>query len=421
MQRVVVTGLGAISSLGSTCAEVTDSLRHSRSGLTSLDGLREAGFSCSVYGPVRSWDAKRVPARARRTRSTVAQYAAVAACDALRDAQLSVDQLDATRTGVIVGTAFGGINELSKMHRLLQAGKKSRAGAVGVAKTMNSGTAGNLAATLGLRGRAYSVSTSFAAGPDNIGHAYEQIKHGMMDVALCGAAEEDCWLQIGAYFDNWGGFPSDYNDRPTEACRPYDLHRQGLVMSAGSGILLIESLEHAQRRNAPVYAEIVGYGSASDGVDMFRPTGQGLTRAIRRASADASEHGVHRLDYINTHGTGTPLGDRVESEVLRDTVGDGPLISSTKGLSGHALGASGALEAVYTLLMLDAGFVAPTANLQTIAVECDGLNHVQTLVERPLETAMSFNVGLGGFNSSLVYGKLEGSAGLRTHGPKTET
>ncbi len=418
MQRVVVTGLGAISSLGCTCADVTDALRHSRSGLTSLDGMREAGFSCSVYGPVRGWDAKRVPARARQTRSTVAQYAAVAASDALQDAQLQVDQLDATRTGVIVGTAFGGIGELSKMHRLLQAGKKSRAGAVGVAKTMNFGTAGNLAATLGLRGRAYSVSTSFAAGPDNIGHAYEQIKHGMMDVALCGAAEEDCWLQIGPYFDNWDGFPSDYNDRPAEACRPYDLDRQGLIMSAGSGILLLESLDHARRRNARVYAEIVGYGSANDGADLFRPTGRGLTRAIRQALAEASGHGVDRLDYINTHGTGTPLGDRIEAEVLRDTVGDGPMISSTKGISGHGLGASGALEAVYTLLMLDAGFVAPTANLQNVAVECTGLNHVQTLVERPLETAMSFNVGLGGFNSALVYGRLKGSAGPKTHGSK---
>jgi len=405
MQRVVVTGLGVVSSLGCTCAEVTDALRHSRSGLTSLDGMREAGFSCSVYGPVRGWDAKRVPDRAQRTRSTVAEYAAVAASDALQDARLQVEQLDATRTGVIVGTAFGGINELSKMHRLLQAGEKSRAGSVGTAKAMNCGTASNLAATFGLRGRAYSVSTSFAAGPDNIGHAYEQIKHGIMDVALCGAAEEDCWLQIGAYFDNWGGFPSDYNDRPMEACRPYDLHRQGLVMSAGSGILLIESLDHARQRKARVYAEIVGYGSANDGADMFRPTGQGLTRAIRQALEDASGHGVERLDYINTHGTGTPLGDRIEAEVLRGTVGDGPMISSTKGISGHGLGASGALEAVYTLLMLDAGFVAPTANLQTVAVECSGLNHVQTVVQRRLETAMSFSVGLGGCNSSLVFAR----------------
>ncbi|HYW79659.1 MAG TPA: beta-ketoacyl-[acyl-carrier-protein] synthase family protein, partial [Thermoguttaceae bacterium] len=383
-----------------------EALRHSRSGLISLDAMREAGFSCSIYGPVRGWDAKRVPARAQETRSTVAEYAAVAASDALQDAGLQVEHLDAARTGVIVGTAFGGINELSRMHRLLQGGEKSRAGEVGVAKAINSGTACNLAATLGLRGRAYSVSTSFAAGPDNIGHAYEQIKHGMMDVALCGAAEEDCWLQIGAYFDNWGGLPSDYNDRPAEACRPYDLHRQGAVLSAGAGILLIESLDHARRRNARIHAEIVGYGSANDGADMFRPTGQGLTRAIRQAMTEASSHGVRRLDYINTHGTGTPLGDRVEAEVLRDVVGDGPMISSTKGLSGHAMGACGAIEAVYTLRMLDAGFVAPTVNLQNVAVECEGLRHVRAVVEQSIETAMTFSVGLGGFNSSLVFSKL---------------
>jgi len=405
IQRVVATGLGAICSLGSTCADIADSLRYGRSGLATLEDMHEAGFSCSVYGPVRGWDPKRVPARADATRSTVAQYAAVAAQDALEDAGLHPDRLDPARTGVIVGTAFGGINELSKMDRLLRAGKRTQVEAVGAAKTMNSGTAGNLAATLGLRGRTYSVSTSFAAGPDNIGHAYEQIKHGIMDVAVCGSAEEDCWLQIGAYFDNWGGLPSDYNDRPTEACRPYDLNRQGLVMSAGSGILLLESLDHARQRGARIRAEIVGYGSANDGADMFRPTGQGLTRAIGQAAAEAATLGVDRLDYINTHGTGTPIGDRVECEVLRETVGEGPLISSTKGLSGHALGASGSLEAVYTLLMLEAGFVAPTANLETIAVECTGLSHVQSVVEQPLRAAMSFNVGLGGFNSALVFGR----------------
>jgi 3-oxoacyl-[acyl-carrier-protein] synthase-1 len=337
----------------------------------------------------------------------VAAYAAAAATDALVDGGLNPDGLDGTRAGVIVGSVFGGISETSRMHRLLTTGKKSRAGVVGNARQINSTAAGNLAAMLNFKARAYSVSTSFASAADNIGHAYELIKHGVMDVAVCGGAEEDCWLQIAPYFDNSGVLAVEYNARPTQACRPYDAARTGAVLSAGSGILLLESLEHALRRGAKIRAEIVGYGSANDGSDLFYPTGEGLKRAIQQALAEAADQGVHLIDYVNTDGTGTVLGDRIEAEVLRAVVGKGPLVSSTKGLTGHALGAAGALEAVYTLLMISDNFVAPTTNLESVAPECAGLNHVQTPIERGLSAVMNLHVGLGGFNSSIIFRKTE--------------
>jgi 3-oxoacyl-[acyl-carrier-protein] synthase-1 len=405
MRRVVVTGLGLASSIGCTSDLAVASLRGSRSGLVAFPQLEQAGCRCRVYGSVAGWDPSGIARAHRNTMSQVAAYAATSALDAIRDAELDLRWEDATRIGVIIGTAFGGIGETSRMHQLLNRGRKSRAGAVGVTRFMNSTAATNVAAALSLSGRTYSVSTSFASGPDNIGHALELIRRGHLDVALCGSAEEDCWRQLGAYFENWGVLSPDYNDRPEQACRPYDAQRRGLIMSAGAGTLLLESLEHAGARGARIHAELVGYGSANDGSDMFRPTGRGLAMAIEQAMAEAARHGVERLDYVNTHGTGTALGDRIETEVIRDVLGDGPYVSSTKGLTGHALGAGGALEVVYTLLMMINDFVAPTENLDTIAPDCQGVRHVQEVLECPIAAAMSFSVGLGGANSSLVFRK----------------
>jgi 3-oxoacyl-[acyl-carrier-protein] synthase-1 len=220
---------------------------------------------------------------------------------------------------------------------------------------------------------------------------------------VCGATEEECWFEVGPYFDNLGLMPTDYNDTPEQACRPYDVGRQGLVMTAGAGILVLESLQHAQQRGAEIHAEVVGYGSQNDGDNLYHPTGDGLSRALRDALAEAAGHGVRRVDYVNTHGTGTGVGDVIETSVLRTLLGDGPFVSSTKSLTGHGLGAAGAIEAVLTLLMLSEGFVAPTLNLETIDAECGGLRHVQRLIETDLDAVMSFSVGLGGTNSALVW------------------
>jgi 3-oxoacyl-[acyl-carrier-protein] synthase-1 len=370
--------------------------------------MQELGFKCCIYAPVKGWDPARVEKRPKKTMSTVAQYAAGAALEALRDAGLEVDQLQNNRTGIIVGTAFGGFNNLFRMEQLCLVHKKpSRAGITGLVKYINSTNSGNLAAYLGVRGRAYSVSSSSSSGTDNIGHAYELIKYGLQDVCVCGAAEEDSWKQVGAYFDNWDGMPKDWNDRPTGACRPYDRDRQGMVMSAGAGIVVLEDLENARRRGATLYAEIVGYGVTNDGTDMFRPTGKGLYRAIRQALDLAAEQGIHHIDYINSHGTGTPLGDRIEVGVIKDVFGsDGPLISSTKGLTGHSMGAAGAQEIVYTVLMLSHNFIAPTVNLDNISQECSGVSHVLSLIEKDLKTVMSLSTGLGGVNSCIIFKEL---------------
>jgi len=404
MQRVVITGLGVVSSLGCSTDAVCQSLHNGNSGLTSAPDWLEYGLRCGVYALVRDWDPKRVPRRSRQTMGHFATYAAAATLDALQDAQLNLQNLTSTdRVGVIVGSSFAGVDEISRLNQFLKANKKSRAGAVGVVKMMNSSASGNIASMLGLRGRSYSISSSFAAGLDNIGHGYELIKHGMLDVAICGAAEEDCGRQRGPSMDRWDAFATRYNDDPESACRPYDAKRDGIVMSAGSGILILESFEHAQQRDAHIYSEFIGYGAANDGSDMFRPNGDGLQRAISSAMSDAELNDGSTIEYVNTHGTGTAVGDEIEVEVLRGTIGDNSLISSTKGLAGHSLSACGALEAVYTLLMMEHKFIAPTCNLDNIAPECLGVKHVQDLVETDIATSMCINMGLGGTNSAVLF------------------
>jgi 3-oxoacyl-[acyl-carrier-protein] synthase-1 len=228
-----------------------------------------------------------------------------------------------------------------------------------------------------------------------------------MDLCIAGATEESTWKQIGGFFDNWGGMASSWNDQPEKACRPYDRDRQGTILSEGAGILILETFEHAERRGITPYAEIVGYGSANDGYDMFQASGEGLRECLRQAMAMATERGIDRIDYINSHGSGTKLHDPLEVQVISEIFGPrSPYVSSTKSIAGHALGATGALEAVFTLLMMQHGFIAPTMNLDHIAPDCEGISHVQSLIEVPLETAMTFNAGLGGTNACLIFRRL---------------
>lgn len=405
MRRVVVTGLGIISSIGNSKAEVVASLRESRSGIEFLSEMQELGFKCCVGGKVKDLDTGRVEKRARQTMSRVAQYAAVAALEALEDSQLPLAALPSSRVGVIVGTSFGGINEWARAEdMLLRFRNPSRLGATGLLKGMHSTVSGNLAAWLGVQGRTYAICSSFCSGLDNIGHAYELIARGVVDLCLCGAAEESSLRQIWGFVDNWGGMPSSWNDHPEKACRPYDRDREGTVFSEGAGILILEALEHARQRGIDPYAEVVGYGAANDGFDMFKPSGEGLTECLRQALNAAECHGVQRIDYINSHGTGTKLHDALEVKVIKEIFGThAPFLSSTKALAGHALGAAGAQEAVFTLLMLRHGFIAPTVNLEHISPDCEGVVHVQSPLEMFLETAVCFNSGLGGSNACLVF------------------
>lgn len=411
MNRVVITGLGIVSSIGNGTEAVLDALRTSRSGMVFMPEMQQLGYRCCVYAPVGELDVSGIRRKTLRTMSTCAIYATVATLEALRDAQLSVDDLDVERTGIVAGTCFAGTNEVPLAEEAIaEHGSASPIGALGVVKIMNSTVAAGLAAHLGVQGRVCSISAACATGLYNVGHAYELIKYGVEDVCICGSAEEDTWRQIGLSADNGDTMPIDFNDRPRRACRPYDRDRQGFVMSAGAGMFVLEDLDRARRRGAPIYGEIVGYGAANDGDDMFVSSGEGLEASIRAAMHEAARHDVTQIDYINTHGAGTPSGDRTEVEVLRrlfDTqqaAGGlcGPLISSTKGISGHAQGATASQEAVFTTLMLHHGFVAPTANLDHIAPECEGVRHVQAVEEHPLKTAMTINSGLGGVNACLI-------------------
>lgn len=409
MRRVVVTGMGIVSSIGNSKGEVLRSLREGHSGLEFIPEMRELGLQCQVAGRVKGLEAaaEKLGKRSLQTMSSVAKYTAVATLEAIADAQLPSDTLRSRHTGVVVGTAFGGINEVPKTEAMLLAHKSpTRLGATGAVKIMNSTVAVNLAVWLGIQGRCYAVSSACATGTDNIGHGFELIRHGLLDVCICGGAEEN-WIGAAAYLDNAFLGGTQFNARPGEVCRPYDRDRCGFVMSEGAGILVLEAFEHAMARGAPVYAEVIGYGSANDGDNMFEPKGGGLERSLRQALQMADDHRPERIDYINPHGAGTPVGDPVEVQVIREVFGQAsPWVSSTKSLSGHSQGAAGAHEAIFTLLMLQHGFVVPTLNLEHVAPECDGIRHVRTLMEMPLQTAMSFNAGLGGANACLIFRKL---------------
>lgn len=409
-RRVVVTGLGIVSSLGNGVGRVLRSLQDSHSGVVFMPEMKELGYKCCVAAPVEKPDTAGLPRKRLRTMSTAAFYGVAAALEAIADAGLPDDAFQSETAGVVVGTGAGGVSEVPRAEQLLAQGKSCRElGSAGFVRIMNSTATANLAVLLGAKGRTCSLSAACAGGLYNIGHAYELVRHGLCDLCLSGAAEEETWKQVGLSADNGDGMPIDWNDRPEQACRPFDRDRQGFVSSAGAGVVVLESLQRAERRGAKVFAEVVGYGAANDAHDMFVPSGDGLRRSILEAIGSASEAGVKRIDYINPHGPGTLAGDRVDVEAIRGIFGengDGPLVSSTKGLGGHAQGAAGAIEVIHTLLMLRHGFVAPTANLENVAPDCRGIRHVQTLQERRLATAITFNTGLGGVNACLVLRKL---------------
>ena len=409
MTRVAVTGMGIVSCLGNDKTEVWRSLKAGISGVRIVPEMRELGYRHPVAGLVRGLSVEGISKKALQTMSATARYAAVAALEALEDARLPLEMLRSTRAGVVVGSGGGDPNEAAAAENTLLAHKSpARIGAAAVVRMMNSTAALNLAAWLGVKGRCYSVSTACTTGTDSIGHGFELIRLGILDLCICGGAEAPAvrhgWAPHGAS----GVMPPDMDEHPERACRPYDVDRQGMVPSDGAGVLVLESLEVAERRGAPIVAEVIGYGTANNGESMYEPKVGGLTRAIKQALKVAEEtSGTIEIDYINPHGAGTKAGDAVEIQVIRDVFGDpSPLVSSTKPLNGHPQGAAGAHEAIFTLLMLQHDFVVPTPNLEHVAPECDGVRHVRSPLSQPLTTVMTFNAGLGGANACLIFRKL---------------
>ena len=399
MRRVAITGLGIVSSIGCDAEEVTGSLRDARSGIVAAPRYAELGFRCQVHAePGIDWEA-RVDRRAARFLASGTAYGHIAMEQAIADSGLSEEEVSNERTGLIVGSGGASTRAIVEAADTARTKGVKRIGPFAVPKAMSSGPSGTLATWFKIRGINYSISSACATSTHCIGAAYEQILLGNQDVVFAGGCEELDWT-LSCLFDAMGAMSSRFNDTPARASRPYDLDRDGFVIAGGAGMVVVEDMEHARARGATIHAEIVGYAANSDGHDMVSPSGEGAVRCMRMAMAGA---GNRKIDYLNPHGTGTPVGDLKEMAAVRDVFGTAaPLISSTKALTGHSLGAAGAQEAIYSLLMMREGFVAKSANIDTLDPAFEDLPIVRERLDRPLETIMSNSFGFGGTNGCLV-------------------
>lgn len=403
MRRVVITGLGIVSSLGNDKASVTESLRCGKSGIRHNPVYAEMGFRSHVSGrPDIDLDAV-IDRKDKRFMGDAAAYAAVAMQQAIADAGLPPELVSQPRTGIIAGS--GGASSLNQVEAADIARSKGvkRIGPYMVPRTMSSTISACLSTTFKIKGVNYSIASACATSAHCIGNAMEQILLGKQDIVFAGGGEEESWAQ-SCLFDAMGAMSSKYNDTPEKASRAYDVNRDGFVIAGGAGIVVLEEYEHAVRRGARIYAEVIGYGATSDGHDMVAPSGEGAKRCMEQALSTVDTP----IDYINAHGTSTPVGDTAELGAVRDVFGsNSPKISSTKSLSGHSLGAAGVQEAIYCLLMLEGDFVAGSANIDTLDPVAEGMNIVQKTIENAgLKTVMSNSFGFGGTNATLVMRKL---------------
>ena len=399
MRRVVVTGLGIVSSLGNNKAEVKDSLYHGRSGITFQQEYADRGLRSNVAGSIKNLDIEAlIDRKLLRFMAKGHAYAWLAMQEAIADANLPEEMVSNVRTGLIVG-AGGASHEsiLEGIDTLREKGVR-RVGPYMVTKAMASGVSACLATGAKIKGVNYSISSACATSAHCIGNAVEQIQLGKQDIVFAGGAEEEHWT-LSFMFDAMGALSSKYNETPDKASRTYDADRDGFVISGGGGILVLEEYEHAKARGAKIYAEVVGYGATSDGYDMVAPSGEGAERCMKLAL-----EGIDKVDYINTHGTSTPVGDVKELEAIRAIFGGSEVpIASTKSLSGHALGAAGVNEAIYTLIMMENNFIAASANIDNLDPAAEGLNIVRKRIDNvKIETALSNSFGFGGTNATLT-------------------
>jgi 3-oxoacyl-[acyl-carrier-protein] synthase-1 len=400
MRRVVVTGYGIVSSIGNNAAEVLASLREGRSGVRASEEYRELGFRSHVCAPVDIDLAALIDRKLKRFMGDSAGYAWVAMAEALAHAGLSAEEIVDPRIGLVVGTG-GASNEYVLMNADIVRSKGARkVGPYMVTRCMSSAVAANLATAFRIKGTSYSISSACATSAHCIGHAAELIQWGKQDMVFAGGSDELHWGS-SAMFDGMGALSSKYNDAPERASRTYDVDRDGFVISAGGGILVLEALEHAEARGAPIIAELVGYGATSDGADMVQPSGEGAARCMQMALQDQDGP----VDYLNSHGTSTPVGDVRELEAVRQVFGaSAPPISSTKSLAGHALGAAGVNEAIHCLLMMEHDFIAASANIENLDPAAEGFDIVRERRDGArLNTVMSNSFGFGGANATLVF------------------
>ena len=403
MHRVVITGLGIVSSIGNNAAEVLDSLKAGKSGITSNADMIEHGFRSQIAGDIKLDVSDFVDKRTLRFMGPGAAYAHIAMEQAIKDAGLEELEISNYRTGLIAGSGGPSTSAMLAAHQVvMKSGAPKRIGPFAVPKCMSSTISANLSTAFKIKGVNYSITSACSTSLHCIGNATEQILLGKQDIMFAGGGEELDWT-LSCLFDAMGAMSSKYNDTPEKASRAFDVDRDGFVIGGGGAILVLESLDHAKARGAKIYAEVTGFGATSDGHDMVAPSGEGGERAMRLALETLPEERV--ISYINAHGTSTPVGDVGEIEAVRRVFGAGstPLVSSTKSMTGHSQGATGAQEAIYCLLMLENDFIAPSINIDNLDPELKPFEIASSLVnDATLDTVMTNSFGFGGTNGSML-------------------
>jgi len=408
MRRVVVTGMGIVSSIGNSCQEVLASLREAKSGIVRADKYAELGFRCQVHGePHLDWEAQ-VPRKAKRFMGAGIGWNYIAMEQAIRDAGLQENEVINERTGIIVGSGGPSTRAIVAAADTAREKDPRKIGPFEVPKAMCSGPSAALATSFQIKGINYSISSACSTSAHCIGNAAEHIAWGKQDVMFAGGCEELDWT-LSVLFDAMGAMSTKFNATPEKASRAYDKDRDGFVIAGGAGVVVLEELERAKARGARIYGEVAGYGATSDGFDMVAPSGEGAVRCMRLALEGLDGKGVgHKIDYINPHGTGTPVGDLREIEAIRAVFdGEVPKISATKSLTGHSLGAIGVQEAIFSLLMMNNGFICESANIDELDPAFADMPIVRERLDGvSLNCVMSNSFGFGGTNATLVFRRL---------------
>ena len=405
MRRVVVTGLGIISCIGNDKEEVLDSLKEGRSGIEYCDKYEELGFRSHVHGSIKLDIEEALDRKIRRFMGDGAAYNYIAMQQAIDDSGLEEDDVSNERTGMIMGSGGPSTRNLLWSWDTLREKSAKRVGPYRVPRTMSSTNSATLATPFKIKGVNYSITSACSTSAHCIGNGVEMIQWGKQDIVFAGGGEELHWTMT-LLFDAMPALSSKYNDRPTTASRPYDANRDGFVIAGGGGVVVLEELEHAKARGAKIYGEVVGYGATSDGFDMVQPSGEGAFRCMKLALGGTNDP----VTYINTHGTSTPVGDISELDAIREVFGDNlPKISSTKSLTGHSLGATGVHEAIYSLLMINNGFIAASANIEDLDPGAEGFPIVQEREDDvEFDCVVSNSFGFGGTNATLVLRRFDG-------------
>ena len=407
MRRVVVTGMGIVSSIGNNTQEVLASLREAKSGISKAEDYAKYGFRCQVHGAPSLHPEEVVDRRAMRFHGGGTAWNHVAMDQAIRDAGLEENEISNERTGIIMGSGGPSTRIIMEAADITREKGPKRIGPFAVPKAMSSTASATLATWFKIKGVNYSISSACATSNHCVGNAYEMIQYGKQDVMFAGGCEDLDWT-MSNLFDAMGAMSTKYNDTPSRASRAYDANRDGFVIAGGAGVLVLEELEHAKARGARIYGEIVGYGMTSDGYDMVAPSGEGAIRCMRMALKDVHDP----IDYINPHATSTPVGDQKEIEAIRTVFGAGdkcPPISATKSLTGHSLGATGVQEAIYSLLMMNNRFICESAHIEELDPEFADMNIVRKRVDdAKIDTVLSNSFGFGGTNATLAFSRYNG-------------